>query len=70
MSDIGSDAVKAGFGVVPNTGPEGKVKFGAREIMRTRDYIAQLLFRVTAYGTEPPNNDDGKPDGTFYHQII
>lgn len=68
--DIGSDAIKAGYGVVPGTGEEGKVKFGAREINRTRDYLARLLFKFNNYGTAMPDNNDGKPDGTFYYRIF
>lgn len=39
---IGDDALSAGFILVPNTGEEGKVKYGAREINRTRDYVGQV----------------------------
>lgn len=43
---IGDDAQQAGYTIVPDNGEEGKVKFGAREINRTRDYIAQVLFKI------------------------
>ena len=36
---VGDDAVAAGYPLVPGTGEEGKVKYGAREINRTRDFI-------------------------------
>lgn len=39
---IGDDAANAGYPLVPNTGEEGKVRYGAREINRTRDFIAQV----------------------------
>lgn len=39
---VGDDATAAGYALVPNTGDLGKVKLGAQEINRTRDYIAQL----------------------------
>lgn len=39
---VGDDAQSAGFSLVPNTGEEGRVRWGAREINRTRDYIAQV----------------------------
>jgi hypothetical protein len=70
MSDIGSDASAAGYPLVPNTGEEGRVRFGAREINRTRDFIAQLKNLFGGYGTALPDNSDGKPDGTIYNRII
>ena len=39
---VGDDAVAAGFPIVPNTGEEGRVRYGAREINRTRDFVAQV----------------------------
>ena len=40
---IGDDAAGAGFPLVPGSGTEdAKVRFGAREINRTRDLIAQV----------------------------
>ena len=39
---VGDDATSAGYSLVPNTGDLGKVKLGAQEINRTRDYIAQV----------------------------
>lgn len=39
---VGDDAYNAGYALVPDSGADGKVKYGAREINRTRDYIAQL----------------------------
>jgi len=39
---IGDDAAAAGYPLVPNTGEEGKVRYGAREINRTRDLIANV----------------------------
>ena len=44
---IGDDATAAGYAIVPGTGEEGKVKYGAREINRTRDYLAQLKNAIT-----------------------
>lgn len=37
---VGDAAAQAGYALVPNTGEEGKVRYGAREINRTRDYLA------------------------------
>ena len=39
---IGIDASNAGYPLVPDSGADGKVKYGAREINRTRDFIAQV----------------------------
>ena len=46
---IGDDATAAGYPLVPDSGEDGKVKYGAREINRTRDFIAQVkaLFKST-----------------------
>ena len=43
---IGDDATAAGLPLVPNSGAEGKVRYGAREINRTRDMIAQVITGV------------------------
>lgn len=43
---IGDDAASEGYSLVPESGEDGKVKYGAREINRTRDFIAQLKKRV------------------------
>jgi hypothetical protein len=45
---IGDDAALAGYPLVPNTGEEGRVRFGAREINRTRDFIAQVKALIPA----------------------
>lgn len=45
---IGDDAAAAGYLLVPDTGEDGKVKWGARELNRTRDYIAQVLALIPA----------------------
>lgn len=39
---VGDEATAAGYPIVPNTGEEGKVRYGAREINRTRDFVAQV----------------------------
>lgn len=78
---IGDDAVAAGWDLVPDNsaGEEGKVKFGYREINKTRDYAAQVLFSVPnsktayqtaagiSYGTAAPS---GGSDGDIYFQIV
>lgn len=40
---VGDDATSAGYPLVPNTGSDdARVRYGAREINRTRDFIAQV----------------------------
>lgn len=79
---IGDDAQNAGYPLVPDSGEDGKVKWGAREINRTRDFIAQikagLPVGVSGYqqaagismGTADPVNSDGKPNGVIYYKIL
>lgn len=46
----GDEAAAAGMAVVPDTGADSaaKVRWGAREINRTRDYIAQVKNMIKA----------------------
>lgn len=37
---IGDDAAAAGYPLVPDTGEAGRVRWGAQEINRTRDFVA------------------------------
>lgn len=48
---IGDEAAAAGYPIVPNTGEEGKVRYGAREINRTRDFIAQVKNSILSVWT-------------------
>lgn len=78
---VGDDATNAGYPLVPDTGEEGKVKWGAREINRTRDMIALLKalipvgkggYRTAAgitSGTSDPNNAVGD-DGDIYFKVL
>lgn len=78
---VGDDATTAGYSLVPDTGEDGKVKWGAREINRTRDYIAQVKaanpvgkagYRTAAgitSGTADPLNTAGA-DGDIYLKIL
>jgi hypothetical protein len=43
---IGDDAIAAGYSLVPDTGEEGRVRWGAQEINRSRDYTAQVSKRI------------------------
>jgi hypothetical protein len=45
---VGDDASAAGYPLVPNTGEEGRVRWGAREINRTRDFVAQVARLIPA----------------------
>lgn len=75
----GDQGALAGFTVVPDTGELGRVRWGAREINRTRDYIAQVLAKIPvgkpAYrsaagittGTATPT---GGVDGDIYFKIL
>ena len=62
---IGDDAVAAGMQKVPDSGEAGKVAYGAREINRTRDYIANK----TQYGTAVPANSLGN-NGDIYFRVV
>lgn len=76
---IGDDAAAAGFPLVPNTGEEGRVRYGAREINRTRDEVAQTKATIpvgkaayrTAAGISSGTADPaGGSDGDIYFKII
>lgn len=44
---VGDDAQAAGYSIVPDTGSDdARVRWGAREINRTRDYIAQVRSSI------------------------
>lgn len=76
---IGDQAAAAGYPLVPETGDEGRVRWGAKEINRTRDFIAQLLARIpankgafrTASGISSGTADpSGGNDGDIYFKVI
>ena len=79
---VGDDATSAGYPLVPNTGEEGRVRYGAREINRTRDLIATVKGLIPigilgfqgasgiSSGTPDPVNADGKADGVIYYKIV
>lgn len=76
---IGDEATAAGMPLVPDSGEEGKVKWGSREINRTRDFVAQVLGLIPpnkasyqslagiSYGTAEPT---GGTDGDIYFKIL
>lgn len=76
---VGDQAQTAGFQLVPDTGEEGRVRYGAREINRTRDYIAQVLSllpsgkeaaRQQAGISVGTSNPSGGNDGDIYFKIL
>ncbi len=76
---VGDQALAAGFATVPDTGEQGRVRWGGLEINRTRDYTAQVKalipvgkagFRTAGgitYGTTDPT---GGSDGDIYFKVI
>lgn len=76
---IGDDAQAAGYPIVPGSGDEGKVRLGAQEITRTRDFVAQLKallptgkagFRTAAGISSGTGDPTGGSDGDIYFKII
>lgn len=76
---VGDQAAAAGYSLVPDTGEEGRVRWGAREINRTRDFIAAVKALIPvgkagyrtasgiSSGTAAPS---GGNDGDIYFQIL
>jgi hypothetical protein len=76
---VGDAASAAGMPLVPDSGEEGKVKWGSREINRTRDFVAGILGLIPtnkagyqtvagiSYGTAEPT---GGLDGDIYFKIL
>lgn len=77
---IGDDATAAGYALVPDTGSDAaRIRWGAQEINRTRDYVGQIKavlpttkaeHRTAAgisYGTESPSGGD---DGDIYFKLV
>ena len=76
---IGDGAISAGFTTVPDTGEEGRVRWGAREINRTRDFIATVkalipvgkpAYRAAAGITSGTADPTGGADGDVYFKIL
>lgn len=76
---VGDQAAAAGFPLVPDTGEDGRVRWGAREINRCRDFIAQVKALVptgkaayrTASGISSGSTDPtGGTDGDIYFKIV
>lgn len=77
---VGDDAAAAGYPLVAEAGgEEARVRWGAREINRTRDFIAQLRALIpvgkagyrTAAGISSGTADPtGGNDGDIYIKIV
>ena len=76
---VGDNATSAGFPLVPDTGEEGRVRWGAREINRTRDLIAQVValipvgkgaYRAASGVSSGTSDPSGGNDGDIYFKII
>ncbi len=76
---VGDDAAAAGYPLVPDSGEEGRVRWGGREINRARDFIAQIKALIptgksgyrTAAGISSGTSDpSGGTDGDIYFKII
>ena len=76
---VGDDAAAAGFPLVPDSGEDGKVKWGAREINRSRDFVAQLLalipiskaaYRTAAGISSGTAEPTGGTDGDIYFKVL
>jgi hypothetical protein len=76
---VGDQASAAGYPLVPDTGEEGRVRWGGREINRTRDLIAAVFAMIPvgksgyrtaggiSSGTAAPT---GGADGDIYFKIV
>lgn len=77
---IGDDALAAGYPLVPDEGSdEARVRWGAREINRTRDLIAQVralipvgkaAYRSAAGISSGTSDPAGGSDGDIYFKIL
>jgi hypothetical protein len=76
---VGDDATAGGFPLVPDTGEEGRVRWGGRELNRTRDFIAQVknlipsgkaAYRTAAGISSGTADPTGGNDGDIYFKIL
>jgi hypothetical protein len=76
---IGDQAQAAGFPVVPDTGEEGRLRWGGREITRTRDLLALVkalipvgksAYRTSAGISSGTDDPSGGTDGDIYFKIV
>lgn len=76
---VGDDATTAGYPLVPDTGEEGRIRWGAREINRTRDFVALVrnlipatkpAYRTAAGISHGVVEPTGGADGDIYLKVI
>lgn len=76
---VGDSATAAGYPLVPDTGEEGRVRWGGREINRTRDLVADVkavipsgkaAYRTASGISSGTANPSGGNDGDIYFKII
>lgn len=76
---IGDQATAAGYPLVPEEGEEGRVRWGAQEINRTRDMVAGVKasvptgkagFRQAAGISSGTADPTGGSDGDIYFKVI
>jgi hypothetical protein len=75
---VGDNAMAAGFPIVPETGEEGRTRWGGREINRTRDFVAQVkalipvgkpAYRAAAGISSGTTDPSGGADGDIYVKL-
>jgi hypothetical protein len=76
---VGDQAAAAGYPLVPDTGEQGRVRWGALEINRTRDFIAVVKnlipvgksgYRTAAGISSGTADPSGGSDGDIYFKIV
>ena len=76
---IGDATIAAGWPIVPDTGEDGRVRHGAREINRTRDFVAVTSnripttksgFRIASGITAGTAAPSGGSDGDIYFRYV
>lgn len=76
---VGDEAAQANYPIVPDIGEEGRVRWGAREINRTRDFIAQVkkliptgkpAYRTATGISSGSANPSGGADGDIYFKVL
>lgn len=76
---VGDDAAAAGYSLVPGSGEDGRVRWGAREINRTRDFLALIksmipvgkaAYRTASGISSGTANPSGGNDGDVYLKVV
>lgn len=76
---VGDEAKSVSYPLVPDTGEEGRVRWGARELNRTRDFIAAVkksipsskgAYRTASGISSGTGNPSGGADGDIYFKVI